>query len=171
MTQARTGDRVRLHFIGKLDDGTIFESTEDCMEDACGCGDSGCDDNESSDCGCDPEPLEFTIGAGDIFPAIEQAVIGMAPGEKRTVRLTSEEAYGEHNEEMVFEMPRSELPEGLEPEEGEFLELAGDDDEEEGFPVWVTSITDETIVLDGNHPLAGQALNFELELIEIEAGN
>jgi peptidylprolyl isomerase len=162
MTQAKMGDRVKLHFVGKLDDGTIFESSEECLDDGC-----GCDDHADSDCGCGPQPLEFTIGDGDVFAAIEQAVIGMAPGEKRTVRLSAEEAFGERDEELIFEMSREELPEGLEPEEGEVLELGGESEEEEGFPVWVAQITDDTIVFDGNHPLAGNALNFDLELVEI----
>ncbi|KIH76640.1 peptidylprolyl isomerase [Geoalkalibacter ferrihydriticus] len=176
MTQVKTGDRVRLHFIGRLDDGTIFESSEDCNDDDCGCEGEhegqGCGSTED-DCGCEAEPLEFTVGAGEVFPAIEQAIIGMSPGESRTVRLEAADAYGERSAEMVFEVPRSDLPPDMDPEEGEMLELAGDDDEneDEGFPVWVAAVSPDSITLDGNHPLAGNALNFEFELVEILPGN
>ncbi|WP_305041935.1 FKBP-type peptidyl-prolyl cis-trans isomerase [Geoalkalibacter sp.] len=172
MSQAKNGDRVRLHFIGRLDDGTIFETSEDCLDDDCGCSaDDECG-HDQDDCGCEPEPLEFTIGGGEVFPAIEQAVIGMQPGETRTVRIEPKDAYGERNEEMVFEVPRADLPPGMDPQEGEMLELAGDeDDDEDGFPVWVAAVSADSVTLDGNHPLAGNALNFEMQLIEILQGH
>ncbi|MDO3379487.1 FKBP-type peptidyl-prolyl cis-trans isomerase [Geoalkalibacter halelectricus] len=172
MSQAKSGDRVRLHFVGRLDDGTIFESSEECIDDDCGCTPEDECGHAADDCGCEPEPLEFTIGAGEVFPALEQAIIGMSPGESRNVRLEAADAYGERNDEMVFEVPRSDLPPGMDPEEGEMLELAGDEgeDEDEGFPVWVAAVNADSITLDGNHPLAGNALNFDFKLLEILPG-
>lgn len=153
MSQVKTGDRVTFKFVGKLEDGTIFDSSEETHTHA-------------EDCGCDGEgPLEFTVGQEDILPALEQAVIGMSVGESRIIRLSAADAYGERNEEQVITIPRSELPEDLEPEEDQVLELVNDEDE--SFPVWVTEVTDTTVTLDANHPLAGEALTFEMELLEI----
>lgn len=168
MSQANSGDRVTVHFIGRLDDGTIFETSEDCYDDDCGCNPEDECGHDHDECGCEPGPLEFTIGGGEVFAAIEQAVIGMQPGDRRTVRLEPADAYGERNEELVFEVPRSELPPGMDPDIGEMLEFADSDDEEdEGFPVWVAEAKEDSLTLDGNHPLAGQALTFEIELIEV----
>ncbi|PLX80485.1 MAG: peptidylprolyl isomerase [Desulfuromonas sp.] len=150
MKQATTGDKVIFKFTGRLDDGSVFDSSDDCHdEDDCGCG----------------GPLEFTIGADEVLPALEQAVIGMACGDTKTVRLNPVDAYGEHIPEQVFTIDREELPEDLEPAEDQVLELLNDDGE--GFPVWVTEVTDSTVTLDANHPLAGETLTFELELQEI----
>lgn len=153
MSQVKTGDRVTFKFVGKLEDGTIFDSSEETHA-------------HTDDCGCDGEgPLEFTVGQEDILPALEQAVIGMSVGETRTIKLSAAEAYGERIEEQVITIQRSELPEDLEPEEDQVLELVNDEDE--SFPVWVTEVTDTTLTLDANHPLAGEVLTFEMELIEI----
>jgi len=154
MSQVKTGDRVTFNFVGKLENGAVFDtSAETHAHDAdCGCGEEG-------------GPLEFTVGQEDILPALEQAVIGMAIGETRTVKLAPAEAYGERSEEHVITIPRSELPEEIEPEEDQVLELVNEADE--SFPVWITEVTDTTVTLDANHPLAGEALTFEMELIDI----
>jgi peptidylprolyl isomerase len=150
MSAVKTGDRVRFTFVAKLNDGSIFDSSDDCHEDECGCGEG---------------PLEFTIGGDEIFPALEKAVIGMKVGETRTVQLSAVDAYGERDERGVVEVPRSEFPDDFEVEESMMLELMGDD--EEAFPAWVAAIGDTTISLDTNHPLAGEDLCYELTLDEI----
>jgi len=154
MSQVKTGDRVTFKFIGKLDDGTVFDSSEETHphDEDCGCGEEG-------------GPLEFTVGQEDILPALEQAVIGMSIGDNRIVKLSAAEAYGERSEEQVVTIQRSELPEDIEPEEDQVLELINDEDE--SFPVWVTEVTESTVTLDANHPLAGEELTFEMELIDI----
>jgi peptidylprolyl isomerase len=150
MPQAKEGDRVKLHFTGKLEDGTVFDSTEDC---------------DSDDCGCEEGPVEFVIGEGDLVPGLEQAVIGMSPGEAKTVRLIPELAFGERDEELLWEIDRRELPADLAPEVGETLEIT--DDNGESFPVTVADVSETTVTLDANHPLAGMDLSFDLQLIEI----
>lgn len=154
MSQVKTGDRVTFKFVGKLDDGTIFDSSEETHvhDDDCGCGHEG-------------GPLEFVVGDEDILPALEQAVIGMAIGETRTIVISAAEAYGDRDENHVVTIQRSELPEEIEPEEDQVLEMVNDEDE--SFPVWITEVTDTTVTLDANHPLAGENLTFEMELLEI----
>lgn len=150
MPQAKKGDRVKLHFTGKLEDGTVFDSTEDC----------DCDD-----CGCEEGPVEFVIGEGEMAPGLEEAVVGMSPGESKTVKVPAALAFGERDEEMVVVVEKKELPPDLNPEVGETLEVTEDDGE--SFPVIVTETSDTTITLDANHPLAGLELTFDLQLVEI----
>lgn len=150
MPQAKEGDRVKLHFTGKLEDGTIFDSTEDC----------DCDD-----CGCEEGPVEFVIGEGDMAQGLEEAVIGMSPGESKTVKVPAALAFGKRDEELIVVVGKEELPEDLAPEVGETLEVT--DEEGESFPVTVTEISDMTVTLDANHPLAGLDLTFDLQLVEI----
>jgi len=158
MTQVKSGDFVRFNFIGRLEDGTVFDSSEE-------------HHHHDDDCGCEGGggPLEFRVGQEDVLPALEQAVIGMEVGDKRTVTLTPAEAYGEREDENIITVPRSEFPDDLEPEEDQLLEML--DDDGEAFPVWVTEVTDDTVTLDANHPLAGETLIFEMELTEIVATN
>jgi peptidylprolyl isomerase len=141
MPQAKSGDTVRVHYSGRLDEGTQFDSS------------SGSD------------PLEFEIGAGQVIPGFENAITGMAPGDKVTVTIPADEAYGPHRDEMVLEAPRSEIPDELDPQVGQQLQLQHPNGQ--AIPVVVTEVTDEVITLDGNHPLAGQDLTFDLELVEI----
>ncbi len=166
MKQAQKGDRVKIDFTGKLEDGTVFDSTleaEGCDSDDCGCeSDHGCDDD---DCGCEPGPMELTIGGGEFFEQIEEALIGMAPGDKKTVTIPAEDAFGEYDEEKVFTVPKSDLPADLVPEVGQELVLANDDDEEIG--VAVVEVTADSITFDANHPLAGEDLTYEFQLVEI----
>jgi peptidylprolyl isomerase len=154
MTQAKKGDRVKINFTGKLDDGTIFDTT-------LASGEHGCED-----CSCEESgPMEITIGEEEFFVQIEEALVGMAPGEKKTVSISTEDAFGDYDEEKVFTVAREELPADLKPEIGQELELTGEDDESLG--VSVVDMDDESITFDANHPLAGEDLTFELELVEI----
>lgn len=150
--QAKQGDTVKVNYVARLDDGTIVDTSEEC----------GCDD-----CDCEEEtgPLSLTLGEEEIVPGLEQAIIGMQPGEKKTVRLTADEAYGPYDEELVMEVPTAEFPEDINPEVGQTLELTGDDGE--SFLVTVTDVSDELVILDANHPLAGKDLTYEVELVEI----
>lgn len=163
MAQVKTGDRVKIDFTGRLADGTVFDSTleeSDCGDD---CHDDSCD---SDDCGCGPSgPMELVVGSGEFFPQIEEGLVGMAPGEKKTVVIPAEDAFGEYDEEAVFTVERSELPDDLKPEVGDDLLLTDENDEE--IEVTVVELTDTTITFDPNHPLAGQDLTYEFELVEI----
>ncbi len=143
MAQAKIGDTVRVHYTGTLEDGQQFDSS------------SGRD------------PLEFTIGRGAVIPGFENAVIGMAPGESRSVTIPSQEAYGDHRPEAVQEIERAQIPPGLEVEPGMRLEAS----DKEGHPLLVTvvEVSDSAVTLDANHPLAGEDLTFEIELVEIAA--
>lgn len=149
MTQAKDGNRVKVHYTGRLDDGTVFDSSE-CGEDDCGCGHG---------------PLEFTLGAGEVIPGFEAGVRGLSVGESKTIHIPVDEAYGERIEEMVAVVPKSELPPEMNPEVGQQLEVTQQDGQV--FNVLVVEVTDESITIDANHPLAGQPLNFDLKLVEI----
>jgi len=166
MATAKQGDKVRINYTGTLDDGSVFDSTlkeEGCCEDdACGCNDDACEDEG---CGCETGPMELTIGNEDFFPQIEEALIGMAPGEKKTVVIPAEDAFGEYDEDEVFAISRAQLTGDIVPEVGMELELTGDDDEP--VEVVVVEVTDETITVDANHPLAGEDITYEIELLEI----
>ena len=150
MAQAKEGDRVRVHYTGRLDDGTVFDSSE-CAEDDPGCETAG--------------PMEFTIGGGEVIPGFDKGVLGLEVGEAKTIHIPVDEAYGERIEEMVAEVPRGDLPPEIQPEVGQQLEVTQEDGQI--FQVLVTDMNDETITIDANHPLAGQALNFDLRLVEI----
>jgi peptidylprolyl isomerase len=141
MPQAGNGDTVRVHYTGKFDDGEVFDTS------------SG------------REPLEFTMGSGQLIPGFDRAVDGMSPGESKTVEIQAEEAYGPHREEMVLEVDRTQVPPELDPKVGERLEIKQQDGR--SVPVTVTAVTDSQVVLDGNHPLAGKTLIFQIELVEI----
>jgi peptidylprolyl isomerase len=141
MAQAKTGDTVKVHYTGKLDDGTVFDTSSD------------------------REPLQFTIGQGQLIPDFEQAVVGMNPGESKTIQIPSENAYGPHHQEMVMEIDRSEFPENLEPEVDQRLQVSQSDGRT--FPVTVTGVSESKVTLDANHPLAGKDLTFDVQLTEI----
>lgn len=165
MAQAQKGDNVKFDYTGTLEDGTVFDSTlesDDCGHDDCdtdACEDEGCG------CGCESGPMELTIGSGEFFSQIEDALVGMAPGEKKSVTIAAEDAFGDYDETKVFTVPRSDVPADLNPEIGDQLVLANDEDEEIG--VTVTGVSEESITFDANHPLAGENLTFHLELVEI----
>jgi peptidylprolyl isomerase len=141
MAQAKAGDRVKINFTGKLEDGSVFANT------------------------AVSEPLEFKLGEGKIIPGIENAVEGMSVGESKTVKVTPEQAYGQRRDELVEEVSRDRFPKGVEPQVGQKFEVP----QQEGQPmvVKVVEVSEQTVTLDGNHPLAGRDLTFELELLEI----
>ncbi|MFW6080790.1 MAG: FKBP-type peptidyl-prolyl cis-trans isomerase [Desulfosalsimonas sp.] len=141
MTQAKQGDTVKVHYKGKLDDGSVFDSSEG------------------------RDPLEFKIGDGNIIPGVEEAVEGMAPEETKETTIPPEKAYGEYRDEMVIEVDKSQFPENIDPEPGQQLELK--QSEGQNIVVTVTNVGEEKVTLDANHPLAGKDLTFELTLKEI----
>ncbi len=141
MAEAKYGDTVKVHYTGKLDDGTVFDTSV----------------NE--------DPLQFTIGGGQIISGFEQAVVGMKPGESKTVRIPADEAYGQRREDLILEVERSQLPEGLKPEVG--LQLQSRQPDGRIIVLTITDITESHVTLDANHPLAGEDLTFEIQLIEI----
>lgn len=153
MAQAIHGDRVKIKFTGKLDDGSIFDSTAG--EQQCGC----------DDCNCEETPFEMVIGDEEFFLQVEEALIGMAPGDKKTVNIASDDAFGDYDEECVFTIERSELPDDMQPEVGMEVEMTDEDDQ--SVVVTVVDTTDTTITFDANHPLAGEDLTFDIELVEI----
>jgi peptidylprolyl isomerase len=140
--QAKSGDTVKVHYTGKLTDGTLFDSS------------------------INGEPLEFTIGAGNIIPGFEQAVLGMAPGESKTAVIPSEQAYGNYQAEMAMVIDRQQMPNEIEAEIGQQLQIQQPNGEL--VPVVITEVSDTSITLDANHPLAGEALTFEIELVSID---
>jgi peptidylprolyl isomerase len=175
MAQAQKGDRVRINFTGTLEDGTIFDSTlenDDCGSD-CGpdCEPDACaPEHDGGSCGCgghgvENGPMEITIGDGDFFPQVEEALVGMAPGETRKISISSVDAFGEYDEEKVFSVPLTDLPEGLSPEIGAEYVLSNETDETIG--VRVIDVAEDKVVFDANHPLAGEDLTFEISLDEI----
>ena len=166
MATVKKGDKVRINYTGTLEDGSIFDTTIKeagcCEDDDCGCDDTGCDDDG---CGCETGPMEFTIGAEEFFPQVEEALVGMAPGEKKTVTIPAADAFGDYDEEEVFSISRDQLTGDIVPEVGMELELTGDDDEP--VEVTVVEVGDDTITVDANHPLAGEDITHEIELLEI----
>ncbi len=149
MAQAKQGDKVKVHYTGRLADGTVFDSSE-CREE---------------DCGCESGPLEFTIGEAQVIPGFEQAVIGMTPGESKTVTIPVDQAYGERLDDMVAVVDRTDMPADLQLEVGNQLEVTQDDGH--AFPVIITEVTETKVTLDANHPLAGRDLVFDIRLMEI----
>ena len=141
MTQAQSGDRVKVHYTGRLADGTIFDTS------------------------MQREPLEFTLGGGDILPGFEPAVLGMTAGEAKTITIPAAQAYGPHQPARVLEIERHHLPPDLRPELGQHLHLRQQDGGT--IDVVVTGLTEEHVTLDANHPLAGHDLTFDLQLVEI----
>ncbi|MEO1202658.1 MAG: peptidylprolyl isomerase [Pseudomonadota bacterium] len=141
MSQAKAGDTVKIHYTGKLTDGTQFDSSEG------------------------RDPLEFALGSGQVIPGFDQAVDGMEVGESKSVTIAPEDAYGERHEQLVQDVPKSALPEDMQAEVG--MQLQSQSPDGQVFQLVVTAIGDETITVDGNHPLAGHELNFDIELVAI----
>lgn len=164
MATAKKGDKVKINYTGTLEDGSVFDTTikegdTGCCDDDADC---GCDDDG---CGCESGPMELTLGNEDFFTQVEEALVGMAPGEKKTVTIPAEDAFGEYDEEEVFSISREQLTGDIVPEVGMELELTGDDDEP--VEVTVVEVTDDTLTVDANHPLAGEDITYEIELLEI----
>lgn len=142
MAEAKHGDKVKVHYTGRLDDGKVFDSSQD------------------------REPLEFTLGAGQVIQGFDRMILGMNPGESKTEKIAADDAYGPHRKEMEVEVPREEIPPNMEPKVGALYQLQANG---QTFRVRVTSISETSVVMDGNHPLAGQDLTFEVSLVEIVA--
>jgi len=139
MPHAKKEDIVRVNYTGRLEDGTVFDTSTD------------------------GDPLEFRLGAGEVIPGFEEAVIGMNEGAKKTVTLPSDQAYGPRREDLMIQVDRDKLPDDLKPEVGQ--RLAVELGEEQRAVVVVTEVTDAAITIDANHPLAGEALTFDIELV------
>ncbi|MBW4054105.1 MAG: peptidylprolyl isomerase [Proteobacteria bacterium] len=170
MAQAKTGDKVTVHYTGTLEDGSVFDTSERPVaqpdDHSCCC--SGDKDVVNDGCGCDSTatgPMEFVIGSGQLIPKFEAAVIGLEPGQSVTVSIPADDAYGQRAEEMVAVIERSEIPADINPAPGDQMEVILENGSP--FPVLVTEVTDTTITLDGNHPLAGRDLTFSIRLVEI----
>ena len=141
MTAAKIGDSVVIHYHGTLEDGEVFDSS------------------------LEREPFEFTLGEGQVIPGFEQAVDGMKVGDKKEISIPPDEAYGDLNDQLVVEVPKTNLPEGAEPGMAFQVTLPNG----QLHPFQLVELQDEVAIMDGNHPLAGQTLNFNLELVDIKA--
>ncbi len=141
MSQVKDGDTVKVHYTGTLEDGTVFDTSRE------------------------REPLEFTLGNGQLIPGFEKAVIGMAEGDTTEVSIESDNAYGERRDDLELEVSKTDLPEEIDPEVG--MQLQMQQEEGRAIPVQITNVEEEVVTLDANHPLAGKDLNFEIELVEI----
>ena len=149
MATPSEGDSVNVHYTGKLEeDGTVFDTSRPPGE------------------GQQTEPLNFTLGEQKVIPGFEQAVADMEPGEERTITLSPEQAYGPRRDDMVQEVDRSELPDDLEANVGQQLQLRMQNGQT--VPVVITEVEDDTITIDANHPLAGKTLVFDIELVSVE---
>lgn len=144
MTAAKSGDTVKIHYTGTLSDGSTFDSSEG------------------------RDPLEFTLGVGQVIPGFDKAVTGMSAGDSQTVNIPSGDAYGAHDPNGRQAFPRDQVPENVPLDIGTRLQLSGP----QGQPIMVTvaEVSDTEVILDANHPLAGKDLTFEIELVEIVAG-
>src|SRR5574337_2150434 len=141
MQQAQQGDKVKVHYHGTLRTGETFDSSEG------------------------REPLEFTVGSGQVIRGFEEGVKGMSVGEKKTVEIPVEDAYGEKNQELIIEFPKAQFPADMSPEVGQQLMMSNGSGQ--SFPVVIKEVKDDSVLLDANHPLAGQDLVFDIELVEI----
>jgi peptidylprolyl isomerase len=141
MATAKTGDTVLVHYTGKLQDGTIFDSS------------------------VDRQPLEFAVGQGQVIPGFDQAVTGMSPGDSKTVQIPADQAYGPARSEMVMVVDRQQIPTDLEVSVGAQLQLQHSSGQV--IPVMIKELTTETVTLDANHPLAGEDLTFDINLVSV----
>lgn len=141
MATVKEGDRVKVHYTGKLEGGTIFDSSRD------------------------GTPLEFTVGKAELIKGFDRGVIGMSAGESKTIKISAEDAYGPHNKERVFEFKRDRSPQDFDPAIGQQVHMQRVD----GQPVVVTVIdkSDKSFTMDSNHPMAGKNLTFDITLVEI----
>ena len=141
MSKVKEGDTVKVHYTGTLTDGTVFDTSEE------------------------REPLEFTLGQGQLIPGFEKAVVGMNVGDSTEVEIPSDDAYGESREDLVISVPKDQLPDDVEPQVG--MQLQVNQQDGQPIPVRITDVGEENLTLDANHPLAGQDLKFEIELVEV----
>ena len=142
MQQVQSGDKVKVHYHGKLRNGETFDTS------------SG------------REPLEFTVGSGQVIKGFDEGVKGMQVGEKRTLEIPADEAYGQKEQQNMIEFPKDQFPPDMKPEVG--MQLMLSNGAGQNFNVTVAEVKDDTVVLDANHPLAGQDLIFDIELVGIE---
>lgn len=143
MQQVKNGDKVKVHYHGKLRNGDTFDSSEG------------------------RDPLEFTVGGGQVIKGFDYGVMGMQVGDKKTVEIAVQDAYGEKQDEMIIEFPKDQFPPEMNPEVG--MQLMMNNGAGQQFPVTVAEVRDESVVLDANHPLAGQDLVFDIELVSIDS--
>jgi peptidylprolyl isomerase len=141
MSTAKNGDKVKVHYTGTLDDGSVFDSSEG------------------------RDPLEFTLGSGQVIPGFDNGVSGMNIGDKKTIQIPCIEAYGEYRDELVFDITNENIPEGFVPTIGQQVQLGKEDG---NFIIaTICEIKTDAITLDGNHPLAGKDLTFDVELVAL----
>ena len=138
---AEAGDTLRLHYTGTFEDGTVFDSSDG------------------------RDPLEFTLGSGQIIPGLDKGVTGMEVGEERSVTVPPADAYGERDDKLIQSVPRETIPDNIPTDPGTQLQMQTPQGQQ--IPVVVTGVTDEHVELDANHPLAGKTLKFEVKLVEI----
>ena len=141
MTQAKHGDIVKVHYTGKLQDGTVFDSS------------------------IKRAPLQFKIGVDQVISGFEQAVVGMNPGESKTTKVPADKAYGSYRKEMVMAVDRDKFPVHIKPEVGQQYQIPKEGDRK--TVVTVTDVSESSVTLDANHPLAGKDLTFDIQLVEI----
>lgn len=141
MTEAKTGDKVRLHYTGTLNDGSIFDSSQG------------------------RDPLEFTVGSGQIIPGLDSAIPGMQVGDQKTVTIECKDAYGPHDPNAQQAVPRAQIPDGIPLEPGTRLQAQTENGQT--MSVVVVAVNDNEVVLDANHPLAGQDLTFDIKLVAV----
>ncbi len=141
-SKAAAGDSVRVHYEGFLEDGTLFGSSRE------------------------TGPVEFIVGESTLIPAFENAVIGMEEGERRSVSMEAKEAFGERKEELIHTMSKDQLPSHIEPQVGKAVEFRSD--QGPNVRALITDVTEDSLTIDANHPLAGKKVNFDIELVEIE---
>lgn len=141
MTQVKHGDTVKVHYTGKLEDGTVFDTSTK------------------------RDPLQFTIGSGQVITGFEQAVVGMNPGESKTTEVPADKAYGPHRKDKLIELDRDKLPENVKLKVGQQYQIPQKDGRK--TVVTMTDVSESSITLDANHPLAGKDLTFHIQLIEI----
>jgi peptidylprolyl isomerase len=143
MQQVKNGDTVKVHYHGRLADGSTFDSSEG------------------------REPLEFQVGAGSVIKGFDDGVMGMSVGDKRTVNIPADDAYGDKSADMLVEFPREQFPDDMKPEVGMRLNMTNGSGQV--VPVMIIEVKDDAVILDANHPLAGEDLIFDIELVSISA--
>ena len=143
MQEVKKGDKIKVHYHGKLTDGTTFDSSEG------------------------RDPLEFEVGSGMVIAGFDDGVTGMKVGDKKTINIPADQAYGQRFEDRLMEFPLNRFPEGMVPEVGMQLMMSSGNGEQ--IPVVITAVGDENVMLDANHPLAGEDLIFDLELVDIQS--
>lgn len=141
MERAKENDKVKVHYVGKLKSGQIFDTSKE------------------------RDPLEFTVGEGRLIKGFEEAVVGMEVNETKSIDIPKDEAYGERSEELIQEVPKQSLPEDINPKQG--MVLVSTDTEGKKREVVVSEVKNESIVIDANHPLAGRDLTFDITLVDI----